>query len=253
VGEWRCAYAEHAFFGLLFEQQALREPFELHEVATCFIIKRTGAPMFDVRLRSALAASATALLLTGPVFAQQQTEPPLEQQPDQQAEQPIDQQPDQQAEQPADQQAAQQPDEIPEAMGAPLHLSSDDVRAVQEALQQAGHEPGDPDGLWGEQSQAAMREYQEAEGLPVSGNIDMASIRALQLWDTIMSAEGTTPETTEPGIATDVDPDAADDTATRDPVDDPEQDAAEEDAEEDAAEEDADDVAEPEDDDDPTN
>jgi peptidoglycan hydrolase-like protein with peptidoglycan-binding domain len=129
--------------------------------------------MFDLRIRSALAVSATALLLSGPVLAQQQADPPLDQQPDQQVE--------------------QQPEQTPEASEtseAPLDLSADDVRAIQEALQQRGYEPGDADGLWGERSQAAMREFQEDEGLPVSGNIDEAAIRALQLWDSIMSAEG---------------------------------------------------------------
>jgi len=209
--------------------------------------------MFDVRIRSALAVSATALLLAGPVLAQQQAEPPLDQQVDQQAQQPIDQQAEQQAEQPTDQQpeqqqadqqpeqqqAEQQPDTIPEALGAPLYLSADDVRAVQEALQQAGHEPGDPDGLWGEQSQAAMRDFQGAEGLPVSGNIDMASIRALQLWDSIMSAEGAPRQETEPGVATEPEADAQVDTAAPDPAARPEDDATAGDAQ---------DVAEPDDD-----
>ena len=126
--------------------------------------------MFDFRIRSALAVSATALLLSGPVLAQQQADPP----PDQQLEQ----------------QAEQQPEQIPEALGALLHLSAEDVRAVQEALQQAGYELGDPDGLWGERSMAAMREFQEDEGLPVSGNIDMEALRTLDLWDSIMTAEG---------------------------------------------------------------
>jgi peptidoglycan hydrolase-like protein with peptidoglycan-binding domain len=205
--------------------------------------------MFDVRIRSALAVSATALLLSAPVLAQQQPEPPL----DQQAEQPADQQPDQpldqQAEQPADQepdqqQTAEQPEGIPEALGAPIHLSADDVRAVQEALQQAGHEPGDPDGLWGEQSRSAMRDFQEAEGLPVSGNIDMASIRALQLWDIIMSAEGAPRQETEPGDVTEVDADAEVDAAAPDPAAGPMDDAAAEDTQ---------DVAEPEDEEDPEN
>jgi peptidoglycan hydrolase-like protein with peptidoglycan-binding domain len=194
--------------------------------------------MFDVRIRSALAVSATALLLSGPAFGQQQAEPPVDQQPEQQAEQPLDQQPEQQAEQPLDQdleqqQAEQQPQAIPEAMGAPLHLSADDVRAVQEALQQAGHEPGDPDGLWGDQSQAAMREFQEAEGLPVSGNIDMGSIRALDLWDSIMSAEGT-PARTEPDTAADTDQDTQIDTAAPDEITGPEDDFATEDPDQDA-------------------
>jgi hypothetical protein len=196
--------------------------------------------MFDVRIRSALAVSATALLLSGPAFGQQQAEPPADQQPEQQAEQPLDQQPEQQAEQPLDQdaeqqQAEQQPQAIPEALGAPLHLSADDVRAVQEALQQAGHEPGDPDGLWGEQSQAAMREFQEAEGLPVSGNIDIGSIRALDLWDSIMSAEGAPPRT-EPDTAADTDPDTQIDTAAPDETAEPEDDVATEDPDRDAIE-----------------
>jgi peptidoglycan hydrolase-like protein with peptidoglycan-binding domain len=150
--------------------------------------------MFDLSLRRGLAASATALLIcAAPALAQQQPaqEPPATDQPAQ--DQPAQDQPGQdQAAQDQQAQDQQQPQvqEVPEGLAAALYLSVDDVRAVQQALQEAGHDPGSTDGLWGSQSRQAMRDYQREHGLPASGNIDLGTLRTLQLLDPVLGQTG---------------------------------------------------------------
>jgi peptidoglycan hydrolase-like protein with peptidoglycan-binding domain len=143
--------------------------------------------MRDATIRRMLAASASALIvLSAPAFAQQQ-------QPQQDQAQQDQAQQDQAQQDEAQQDEAQQVEEVPEGLAAALYLSVEDVRAVQQALQQAGHDPGTTDGLWGDQSRSAMRDFQQEEGIPASGNIDFQSLRALQLFDTVMG-EGAGPD-----------------------------------------------------------
>lgn len=56
----------------------------------------------------------------------------------------------------------------------PLALAGEkgDVRKAQESLQHKGYSPGPIDGVRGPQTRAAIREYQKAENLPVTGRLD---------------------------------------------------------------------------------
>ena len=47
-----------------------------------------------------------------------------------------------------------------------------DVRKVQETLHDRGFYKGPVDGIMGHQTRTAIREYQEAENLPVTGHLD---------------------------------------------------------------------------------
>jgi hypothetical protein len=60
-----------------------------------------------------------------------------------------------------------------------LKLSKDDLKAIQALLNNAGYDAGTPDGAWGNGSKRAMRNFQEAEGLKITGAPDEASLRAL--------------------------------------------------------------------------
>src|SRR5271165_531633 len=62
---------------------------------------------------------------------------------------------------------------------APQPLSTDDVRALQARLREAGFYRGAIDGVWGASSQNALLQLQQARGLPVTGRIDAASVQAL--------------------------------------------------------------------------
>lgn len=52
---------------------------------------------------------------------------------------------------------------------------------IQSALAQAGHYQGEPNGKWDAASVEAMKKFQEANGLPVSGKFDAKSLQKLGL------------------------------------------------------------------------
>jgi peptidoglycan hydrolase-like protein with peptidoglycan-binding domain len=60
-------------------------------------------------------------------------------------------------------------------------LTKDEIRQVQERLKAEGVDPGPADGVLNAQTQAALREYQNKRGLPVSGAPDQATLRELQI------------------------------------------------------------------------
>ncbi len=66
---------------------------------------------------------------------------------------------------------------------APQHLQGlrDEARQVQERLRSVGYHPGTADGVPGPQTVAALRQYQTAHGLPVTGLLDEATRQALGL------------------------------------------------------------------------
>ena len=52
------------------------------------------------------------------------------------------------------------------------HMASGDTRSAQEALQAKGYNPGPIDGVYGPRTTAAVRDFQKAEGLKVTGRMD---------------------------------------------------------------------------------
>jgi len=50
--------------------------------------------------------------------------------------------------------------------------ASDDVKRAQEALREKGYDPGPIDGVLGPRTRAALRSYQQAENLAVTGRLD---------------------------------------------------------------------------------
>jgi len=56
--------------------------------------------------------------------------------------------------------------------GAGMSGDSEQVKAVQQALKDQGHDPGDIDGVMGPKTQAALRDYQQKQGLKASGRLD---------------------------------------------------------------------------------
>lgn len=65
------------------------------------------------------------------------------------------------------------------ALPGPVFGQSELVRAVQEELIDAGFDPGTPDGLMGPRTRQALRQFQAARNLPVTGNLDRATQAAL--------------------------------------------------------------------------
>jgi peptidoglycan hydrolase-like protein with peptidoglycan-binding domain len=50
--------------------------------------------------------------------------------------------------------------------------SAEQVKAVQQALKDKGHDPGEVDGKMGPKTQQALRDYQQKEGLKATGRLD---------------------------------------------------------------------------------
>lgn len=62
---------------------------------------------------------------------------------------------------------------------SPQRTGADTVRQAQQALNAAGFDSGRPDGKAGPRTRNAVRKYQKAKGLPISGELDAATLRAL--------------------------------------------------------------------------
>jgi peptidoglycan hydrolase-like protein with peptidoglycan-binding domain len=53
------------------------------------------------------------------------------------------------------------------------------VKAAQQALKDKGHDPGSVDGKMGPKTQAALRDFQKAQGMEATGRLDMKTIQSL--------------------------------------------------------------------------
>ena len=92
--------------------------------------------------------------------------------------------------------------------GPPVEIpdSQKEIRAIQEALRRAGYDPGPLDGVFGPNSQRALRAFQKARQLSVTGELDEKSLAALQIGQGKASSEADTPQETstpKPGVAKD--------------------------------------------------
>ncbi|OFZ73770.1 MAG: hypothetical protein A2W04_00655 [Betaproteobacteria bacterium RBG_16_64_9] len=58
-------------------------------------------------------------------------------------------------------------------------MNAQTVREAQQALKDKGHDPGPIDGMWGPQTQQAVKEFQEKEKLQASGRLDQRTLSAL--------------------------------------------------------------------------
>ena len=56
---------------------------------------------------------------------------------------------------------------------------ADHVRSVQRALNDRGFNAGPADGVWGTGTEQALRQFQQANGLPVTGALDQRTAAAL--------------------------------------------------------------------------
>jgi peptidoglycan hydrolase-like protein with peptidoglycan-binding domain len=63
--------------------------------------------------------------------------------------------------------------------GAGMAGKSEQVKAVQQALKDKGHDPGTIDGKMGPKTQAALRDFQSKEGLKASGRLDADTMSKL--------------------------------------------------------------------------
>ncbi|MBI1733580.1 MAG: peptidoglycan-binding protein [Candidatus Rokubacteria bacterium] len=74
-----------------------------------------------------------------------------------------------------------------------------DVKAAQQALRDRGHDPGPIDGVHGPRTSAALKKFQEAEGLTASGQLDEETMHRLNVPSASPATEPTVPATPAPG------------------------------------------------------
>lgn len=71
------------------------------------------------------------------------------------------------------------PDARAERPAGAMVQGQEHVMRLQEALKEKGYQPGPVDGLIGSQTSAALREYQQKEGLRVTGRADAETLGKL--------------------------------------------------------------------------
>lgn len=76
------------------------------------------------------------------------------------------------------------------AGGGAQAMSSDQIRQVQQALKDKGHEVGSIDGKWGPKTQNALKEYQQAQGMSASGELDSQTLSSLGVSGSAVGAPG---------------------------------------------------------------
>jgi peptidoglycan hydrolase-like protein with peptidoglycan-binding domain len=62
------------------------------------------------------------------------------------------------------------------------------VRQAQRALRDLGYSPGPIDGIVGPQTHAALAKYQDAEQLPVTGELDLETMTRLDIYRRLFRA-----------------------------------------------------------------
>lgn len=74
------------------------------------------------------------------------------------------------------------------------------VRSVQQTLNDRGYNAGPVDGVWGAGTESALRDFQQSNGLPQSGNLDRQTRAALGVSQSSVasSANGPTPSSPAP-------------------------------------------------------
>jgi peptidoglycan hydrolase-like protein with peptidoglycan-binding domain len=73
---------------------------------------------------------------------------------------------------------------LPQTVGVAPSLMAVYTATVQQELARRGYDPGPPDGVLGYQTQAAIRDYQDDYGLPVTGQVSLELVNHLRLINT---------------------------------------------------------------------
>jgi membrane-bound lytic murein transglycosylase B len=71
------------------------------------------------------------------------------------------------------------------AIGAIPDLSRQDIISVQRRLTQSGFNPGAVDGILGPATREALRAYQQARKVAVTGELDEGTLESLRINETV--------------------------------------------------------------------
>lgn len=75
--------------------------------------------------------------------------------------------------------------------GAELGVSPATVRQIQEKLNERGYDVGPVDGNWGQKTQRAVMNFQEAQGLEATGQLNRSTLAALGVEGEGQQGQGT--------------------------------------------------------------
>ena len=84
----------------------------------------------------------------------------------------------------------------PSAIEASLRLNRSTRRLIQQALRNQGFDPGEPDGLFGPRTRAAIRRWQEARGVPPTGYLASTEAELLSAAAALPTSRSDTAATT---------------------------------------------------------
>jgi peptidoglycan hydrolase-like protein with peptidoglycan-binding domain len=87
------------------------------------------------------------------------------------------------------------------SVSRPPAVSQAMVQQVQTRLQQAGTYSGRIDGLWGPETEAAVRSYQQQHNLNATGQLDSDTLASLNLGGTNQTSGSTPPAAAAPPVA----------------------------------------------------
>ena len=75
--------------------------------------------------------------------------------------------------------ATHQPSVTPSPSQGEWNMSAQNVRKIQEALRDKGYNPGPVDGIMGDRTEEALRNFQQANNLPATGLMDSKTAEKL--------------------------------------------------------------------------
>jgi peptidoglycan hydrolase-like protein with peptidoglycan-binding domain len=92
-------------------------------------------------------------------------------------------QPQAQSDQPTQQSSASSQSSPSSQQGSPQQASQDSetVKQAQQKLSEKGHDAGPTDGMIGPKTQAALKEFQQKQGMQPSGQLDSQTLAALDI------------------------------------------------------------------------
>lgn len=128
--------------------------------------------------RTIIALLATTALAAPAVAQQAKQDQGAQQSQGQQAEQKNQQQTAKQSEQ---QTANRQESGGPSMLYDAQSLDQGQVRQIQQALNKKGFHAGNADGTWGEETRQAIQNFQQAQGIKQTGQLDDKTVSALDV------------------------------------------------------------------------
>ncbi len=76
-----------------------------------------------------------------------------------------------------------------QSQGTQIYVSPAGTRQIQQALNKAGYSVGNVDGQWNQQTQQAVKNFQQAQGLEPTGTLTVRTIMTLGLQDQVLAPQ----------------------------------------------------------------